>query len=81
MKRAAPEPEGGHLQNGVKAQAIDHGYPSETGNSEEVSTLGVTHWKPADTPGGPLREGFRTVPASSVRGNECPCEQLMLASP
>ncbi|CAK0783186.1 hypothetical protein CVIRNUC_006385 [Coccomyxa viridis] len=35
MKRAAPEPEGGHLQNGVKAQAIDHGYPSETGNSEE----------------------------------------------
>ena len=37
MKRAAPEPEGGHLQNGVKAQAVEHGYPSETGNSEEVS--------------------------------------------
>ncbi len=37
MKRAAPEPEGGHLQNGVKPQAVEHGYPSETGNSEEVS--------------------------------------------
>ncbi|CAL5220855.1 g2940 [Coccomyxa viridis] len=35
MKRAAPEPEGGHLQNGVKPQAVEHGYPSETGNSEE----------------------------------------------
>ena len=61
MKRAAPEPEGGHLQNGIKAQAINHGYPSETGNSEEVSTSDVTHWKPADTLGGPLRRAFEQL--------------------
>ena len=42
MKRAAPEPEGGHLLNGLKAQAVEHGYPSETGNSEEVSQPAYT---------------------------------------
>ena len=42
MKRAAPEPEGGHLLNGLKAQGVEHGYPSETGNSEEVSQPAFT---------------------------------------
>jgi len=61
MKRAAPEPEGGHLQNGLKAQAVERGYPSETGNSEEVSLAALSDCEPADTHGGPLRQGFRRM--------------------
>ena len=30
------------MQNGLKAQAVEHGYPSETGNSEEVSPSALT---------------------------------------